>query len=156
MNPHFLDDDVALLALLGEALAESRHPRNDELMAGALAAFSYRTMDQELASLIYDSMLEPEPVGAERTLDTLRTIVFEADEVSIEIEIGDKGIVGQVVPPGRATVTAEHRDGARIQVVTDELGCFTLDTPGRGPVRLHVITKGTTAVTEWTDLGTPN
>lgn len=155
MEPRILDDDDALLALLGQALAESQHPDTEALTAGALAAFSFRTMDQELASLVYDSMLEPDLIGAERSLDAARTIVFESDEVSLQIEIRAAGMIGQVVPPGKATVTAEDPDGNRTEVVTDDLGCFTLDRPGRGPMRLYIRTAGTSVVTRWTDLDTP-
>jgi hypothetical protein len=155
MKPHILNDDEALLALLGEALAETRHPQNEALMDGARAAFSFRTMDQELAALVYDSSLEPESVGAGRAPDGPRTVVFETADVSVEIEIHDGGMIGQVVPPGQGTVTAEGPDGRRTQVETDELGCFALDTPGHGPVRLHITTGDAAAVTEWTDLDPP-
>lgn len=152
MKPHILDDDDALLALLGEAMADARHPDTETMLAGALAAFSFRTMDQELASLVYDSMLEDESVGAGRAPDAARTLVFETDDVSVEIEIRPGGMIGQVVPPGEGTVTAEGPDGRRTRVHTDELGCFILDTPGPGPVRLHITTRDASAVTAWTDL----
>lgn len=152
--PRLVDDD-ALLVLLGEALAGSRHGDTEALVTGALAAFSFRTMDQELASLVYDSSRERDLVGSERALESARTIVFETDDVSLEIEIREGGMIGQVVPPGRAVVTAEDPEGHRTEVETDDLGCFTLDTPGRGPVRLHIRTIGVTVVTDWTDLGSP-
>jgi hypothetical protein len=155
MKPHILNDDDALMELLGEAMAEIRHAKNEALLDGARAAFSFRTMDQELAALVYDSSLEPESVGAGRAPDAPRTVVFETEDVSVEIEIHDGGMIGQVVPPGQGTVTAEGPDGRRTQVETDELGCFTLNTPGRGPVRLHITTGDAAAVTEWTDLDPP-
>ncbi len=151
MEPHTLDDD-AMLALLGEALAGSQNNQTAALLEGARAAFTFLTMEQELASLVYDSLLEDESVGAARATDIARTVVFETGEVSVQIEITQSGMIGQVVPAGEGTVTAEAPDGRRTHVVTDELGCFTLETPGRGPVRLHITTHGVKAVTEWTDL----
>jgi hypothetical protein len=152
MKRHTLDDDDALLALLGEALQDAQHHDSEAMMAGALAAFSFRTMDQELASLVYDSLLEDESVGAGRAPDAARTLVFETDHVSIEVEIRPGGMIGQVVPAGEGTITAEAPDGRRTKVDTDELGCFVLDTPGPGPVRLHITTREASAVTDWTDL----
>src|SRR3712207_3518062 len=102
MDRHMLDNDDALLALLGEALSGARHSDNHALLEGARAAYSFRTMDEELASLVYDSLLEPESVAGGRALERARTVVFETDNVSIEIEIRPTGMIGQVVPPGRA------------------------------------------------------
>ncbi len=158
MSSRTFADDDALLAALHEALAVTRAPAADgiagiaALTAGAQAAFSFRTMEEELASLIYDSLLDADPVGAGRAAKAARTVVFESDAVSVEMEITDDGIVGQVAPPVGASVFAEASDGTRIAVVCDELGCFTLPTPGHGMLRLHIAASGSTAVTEWAHL----
>jgi hypothetical protein len=151
MEPNAFDDD-ALLADLGKALASSRQPVAGQVMTGGRAAFSFFTMEEELAGLVYDSLLESEAVGAGRATTAARTVVFESDTVSVQMEIAEDGIVGQVVPTSGVAISAEGADGSRSDVATDEEGCFTLSPPGHGPVRLHITTPGATAVTEWAHL----
>lgn len=153
MSPPTYQDDDALLAALGAALSSSATPASmADLAAGARAAFSFRTMEEELAGLVYDSLLDTDPIGAGRAGKGTRTVVFESADVSVEMEITDDGIVGQVAPPIRADVFAEAADGSRTPVECDELGCFTIPAPSRGLLRLHITTSGSTAVTEWAQL----
>lgn len=151
MEPNIFEDDDALLADLGKALTSARRPVADEVAAGGRAAFTFLTMEEELAGLVYDSLLELESTGAGRAPAAARTVVFESDTVSVQMEIAEDGIIGQVVPTSGVVVSAEGADGSRSQVVTDAAGCFTLPR-GHGPVRLHVTTSGGTAATEWTHL----
>ena len=51
-----LDDD-ALMALLGDAVAES-DAVSDRRRAAARAAFTWRSVDEELAELLHDSALD--------------------------------------------------------------------------------------------------
>jgi hypothetical protein len=154
MEPHIDHDDEALLADLGSALAGSRRPLADQVVVGGRAAFTFLTMEEELAGLVYDSLLEAEPVGHGRAPVAARTVVFESETVSVQMEITQDGIVGQVVPIAGAKVSAEAADGRRTEVVTDEVGCFALPTPSHGPMRLYVATSGATTVTEWTHFDT--
>lgn len=155
MTPRPYDDDM-LLDDLRHALAGSRSPAAEQMAAGARAAFSFLTMDEELAALSYDSLQDSGLVGAGRAPTAARTVVFESGTVSVEMDITDEGIVGQVIPSDGARVSAEAPDGTRTEIATDELGCFTLPTPGRSAVRLHVSVAGASAVTEWTHLDRPS
>ena len=141
------DDEV--LALLGEALR--RHePVPDRVLTGAQAAFTWRTIDAELAELVFDSALEGAGV---RSDDVARQVTFQAPGVEIEVMLIDDGsrrIVGQLVPP--AEVTVELTSGDRVSAgQTDRLGRFGFDDVAPGPVRLTVLgSSGERLVhTEW-------
>lgn len=142
-------DDDALLAELKFALAEARHDREDQVIAAAQDAFSFLAVSDEFAELVFDSLWEDKLETTSRSLATVRTLTFESAELSMEIETSVGGFVGQVSPPGTATVEAECADGRRSTAETDEFGSFTLASPGSGPMRFH-LTRGTTAaVTDW-------
>lgn len=144
-----MQDDDALLAALGEALARSRHPRQAEVIANAQDAFAFAAITDELAALVFDSLWEDKLESASRSATATRTLAFESDQLSLEIEVSGDGVVGQVSPPGSAEVIAERPDGRQITVRTDELGSFTLASPGSGPLRFRLIRSGTTVITDW-------
>jgi len=160
MEPHSLSDDDGLLAALGEALKAGRHPQSELIEANARAAFSLNSLDDELAALVYDSLLDTAGASASRTASEVRVVVFESETLSIEIEILADRIVGQVVPPGDITITIETPDRHNVRVDVDELGCFTVNTStfhdsGPGPLRFQIRRDHQTTVTEWTHLPPP-
>ncbi len=141
------DDD--LLDLLGHAL-DAADPVPDHVLEGARAAFTWRTIDTELAELVFDSSKELAGVRAE---DSSRQVTFKAPGVEIEvmvIENGTRRLVGQLVPPAMHTVELVGADAVH-SVETDRLGRFTFDALEPGPVRLVVLgADGTRIVqTEW-------
>src|SRR3954453_21051941 len=102
-----LCDEKELFEALREALATAAHPRRDLVVANAQDAFDYQRLDEELAQLVYDSLLDAGAASASRAGDGPRTMVFENDVISIEIEIIGDTIVGQVAPPGEVRITVE-------------------------------------------------
>jgi hypothetical protein len=149
MEPEIFHDDDALLAALKEALDGAHHSQQELLLANAQDAFTFATLDEELASLVYDSLLEQDLVST-RAADEHRTVVFESEALSMEIEITGGTLFGQIVPEGVREVTVEGPDGFTRQVTTDELGCFTLQLPAEGAIRFRISRTGSTTVTEWT------
>jgi hypothetical protein len=147
-------DDEHLLGELREALAGSRHPDLARILARARAVHMLNDLDGELARLVHDSALEVATTDR-RAATGARTLVFESRAVSVEIEVTDEGMVGQVVPPAGAELVLEASDGARTPVDVDELGCFTARLRSRGLVRLRVDAGGSHVVTEWADLRRP-
>ena len=143
--------DEDLLRELGGALREA--PVDGSITAAAEAAFGWRTADEELELL----MLE-----AETSLGTLagavrgagpaapRTLTFRGEQLSVEIEIDDNGIVGQLIPPQPGQVTLVTSDGPHAAAQADEVGCFTLPLPPPGPMRLDCELNGNRFVTERT------
>ena len=141
------DDD--LLELVGRAL-RAADPVPDRVLDGARAAWTWRTIDEELAMLVFDSAAELTGVRSE---DTARQLTFRAPGMEIEVMVVDEAsrrIVGQLVPGGAFDVTLHAGDGAHV-TATDHLGRFSFDGVAPGPVRLVVAgDDGNPAVTtQW-------
>ena len=66
--------DDELLELVGRALRIAE-PVPDRVIAGARAAWTWRTIDEELAELVFDSAVELTGVRSE---DTARQLTFRA------------------------------------------------------------------------------
>ena len=141
--------DDELLELVGRAL-RAADPVPDRVLEGARAAWTWRTIDEELAELVFDSAAELTGVRSE---DTARQLTFRAPGMEIEVMVTDEAsrrIVGQLVPPGAYTITLLAGD-QELAAATDRLGRFSFDTVAPGPVRIAVTdTDGTHVVTtEW-------
>ena len=140
-----------LLADLKEALRSAQHPQSELIIANAQDAFGYDSLDDELARLVYDSTLESELVGGVRAGEMSRMVIFECDAMTMELEMRGRDIIGQIGPPGPATVIVESSDGAMMEVKTDDVGCFSVRASNAaGPVRFRVSRPGSSAITEWT------
>lgn len=148
-DPHDEQRDDELTALLGRALrrAEAVPTR---VIDGARAAFTWRTIDAELAELVFDSANELTGVRSEQTA---RQVTFQAPGVEIEvmvIENGHRRVVGQLVPTQEVTVQLIAGESVT-DVRSDHLGQFCFDDVPPGPVRLSVLgSSGENLVqTEW-------
>jgi hypothetical protein len=142
------DDD--LLALLGRALGAADAPP-EHVLEGARSAFTWRTIDAELAELVFDSAQE---LAGVRSEESNRQITFSAPGVEIEvmvIENGSRRLVGQLVPPVSTTVELVGSD-AVYSTRSDDLGRFAFDQLAPGPVRLAILDAAggaSTVQTEW-------
>jgi len=141
--------DDQLIAALGDAIQHA-DPVPERVLAGARAAFTWRTIDAELAELVFDSATELTGVRSEVMP---RQVTFQAPGVEIEvmvIENGQRRIVGQLVPPSEVTVQLASGDSVA-ETQTDQLGRFTFNDVLPGPVRLSVLgSSGEDVVhTEW-------
>lgn len=141
-------NDDELLDLLGQALRVA-DPVPEHVLTAARAAWTWRTIDQELAELVFDSAGELTGVRSE---DTARQLTFRAPGVEIEVMVVDpatRRIVGQLVPPQEAAVHLTGADHEHVRQ-TDRLGQFSFDEVPPGPIRLSVRAAGDTVVTtEW-------
>ena len=141
--------DDELLELVGRAL-RAADPAPERVLEGARAAWTWRTIDEELAELVFDSAAELTGVRSE---DTARQLTFRAPGMEIEVMVIDevtRRVVGQLVPNGRFTITLVTGDAA-LADTTDRLGRFAFDAVAPGPVRLVVTDPDGTVVvtTEW-------
>jgi hypothetical protein len=141
--------DDQLLDLVGRAL-RTAEPVPDRVVAGARAAWTWRTIDQELAELVFDSAVELTGVRSE---DTARQLTFRAPGVEIEVMVVDdasRRIVGQLIPPGAYAMRLTIGDRV-IEELSDGLGRFTFEPVSPGPVRITVedLDGGHVASTEW-------
>jgi hypothetical protein len=128
-SQHWADDD-ALLAALSEAVeAEYEVPR-DFIEAGK-AAFTWHSIDAELAALTFDSAV-PAAVAAVRAEEASpRFLTFTSADLTIELEIGADAIIA----------------------VTDEIGCFIIRPLPPSPFRLHFHSDdGISVLTTWITL----
>ncbi|GAA1870798.1 hypothetical protein GCM10009836_59340 [Pseudonocardia ailaonensis] len=121
--------DEALALELAAALADHRAP--SDVTAAAKALFTWRTVDAELAALVFDSLVDEEELQV-RSVAGPRTVAFAAGDTEIEIEIvpGAEGrrLVGQTVPAAAAEVEISV-DGRSSTAVVDQLGRFSADLP---------------------------
>ena len=75
-------DDDRLLDLLTRALSQA-DPVPEHVVEAARASFTWRTIDAELAELVYDSAGE-ELVGV-RSAEATRQVTFRAPGIEIEV-----------------------------------------------------------------------
>ena len=137
-----------LLELLSGALIAA-DPVPERVLDGARAAFTWRTIDTELAEIVFDSSRE---LAGVRSDEANRQLTFRAPGVEIEvmvIEDGLRRLVGQLVPPSVASVELVVGDAVRA-VQTDRLGRFAFEDLAPGPVRLAVRDpNGGSVQTDW-------
>jgi hypothetical protein len=149
MSPQWDDDDQLLDDLRGASRGLPLPP--PEFVAAAQAAWTWRTIDAELAlaTLRYDSAADPGLLTRTRSGGSARTLAFAGDDVTIELELTDAGVAGQVSPGGVGQVVTESTAGGGATATVDEIGCFLLATPPAGPFRLCARGVGYAVVTDW-------
>ena len=116
----------------------------------AYDAFTWRTIDEDLMSLTHDSSMLA--TAAVRGPEDARTLAFEGGGLSLELEVEDGRLSGQVLQSaGGCVVTIERADGESRTARTDVSGFFALSEVS-GPVRFAVDVDGEIHRTEWTVL----
>jgi hypothetical protein len=144
------DEDQRLLQDLRAAARWAGSP-TPKMVAAARAAYSWRTVDAELAALTHDSLTDPATLVRGGSAAP-RTLVFSSESMSVELEQTGQGLVGQLVPPTDGEVTLQGPSGELGQASVDELGCFCFDRTPHGTVRLHCRTSSGVVVTHWVRL----
>jgi hypothetical protein len=147
MNHWANDDD--LMRALGDAVSETRAVP-DTARTAARAAFSWRTVDGELLALSYDSMLHEDALVRRADGAQVRTASFQGDGVTLEVEIDDGNLLGQLVPGQACRVTLESLDGSVLDAEADESGFFSFPKLATGrSVRFRLETADTAMTTDW-------
>lgn len=146
-------DDEELLAALRQALL-ARQAVPPAFVEAAQNAFAWRNIDAELAQLTYDSMRDYDAtVGVRAEAASIRSLTFTSAHLTIELEVAQESLLGQIVPTQTATVTVQPRAGSETGVQTDEIGCFSIRPIPSSPFRLHCRTvAGVDALTGWITL----
>jgi hypothetical protein len=146
-------DDEELLAALREALAE-RQAVPSEFIEAAKNAFAWHNIDAELAELTYDSSRDAEAAPSTRAeTASIRALTFTSAHLTIELEVTQDSLLGQIVPPQPATVRVQPRDGTETSVSADEIGRFSIRPIPAGPFRLQCKTAADAdALTGWITL----
>jgi hypothetical protein len=151
-----MDDETTLEEL--RTLFGRMDPVPERLQEAARAAFTWRTIDAELAELMADSAELDAGAPALRGAGGPRMLSFESPRVAIEAEVTPTGprerrLVGQIIPPAAASIAVEQGE-ARHETTADELGRFSFDGLGAGPARLRAALPGggMEIATPWTSL----
>ena len=144
--------DAALEEQLRQII-ERLDPVPDELLAVAIASYTWRSVDSDLAELVFDSAAE-ENAALVRGSDQARLLTFSVRDLVIELQVSSGGherrIVGQLTPPQPATVQI-RQDGTVTDAGADDLGRFT-GSLAAGPFSLACRSGtggGQPVVTEW-------
>jgi hypothetical protein len=169
------DHDDELLAELGGALRAAGEVPADFVAAGR-AAYTWLTIDAELAELAYDSAVhhpaaasapahpaldvagEPahpdlDMAGTRDESARVRALTFTAAALTIELEVAAEELLGQLVPAGPGEVQVHHGGADTIEVPVDELGFFAVRPVPAGWFRLRCRAAGGAPVqTAWTHL----
>ena len=153
MTDHDATTEAELRAIFGHM-----DPVPQLLDEAARTAFTWRTVDAELAELMRDSAEAEEEAGLlVRGGSGPRQLSFESPRLGIEIEVtatgpSERRLQGQLLPPAAATVTVERPGEDGVSVQADELGRFSLDDLRAGIVRLHIALRGTQIAIPWTTI----
>lgn len=150
------DDDDRLFAALREAMREYDEvpPAFVEM---AKAMFTLRDIDAELAELTYDSLVHD--IDGDQALALtradpapLRALTCASPELTIELEIAEEALLGQVVPPGAGEIDLYDTGGLILTSPVDDVGAFTIRPVPAGPFRLHYRSATTSVLTTWITL----
>ena len=142
-------DDEVLLAELGAAL-RSVGEVPDAVVSDGKAAWAWRGVDTELelATLVLDSCLDESAAVRGTEAAVPRLLIFDGGGLSLEVEVGDDALIGQLLPPAAGEVALVTADGSETTVSSDEVGCFTLPLPS-GTARLRARTAEGSLLTDW-------
>jgi hypothetical protein len=121
-------------------LAARLEPVPDRLVQAAVDAYAWRTVDADLAELVFDSLADQDEAALVRGPQQERLLSFRAGGLTIEVEVTAAGpsrrLIGQLVPPQRAEVQIRHQDEV-VTLITDEFGRFIAESLPAGPVSLR-------------------
>jgi hypothetical protein len=158
-EPDWWSDDDRLLAELAAA-ARAADSVPESVRRIGHAAWAWRTVDAELAELQGDSRIAgADPVGlrADRPAGVEpsgpRMLSFAAGSLSVELELDQDALRGQLIPPQAAVVRVRPQSGGLgEEVPVDAIGWFVVAPAPTGRFRLHVRTAaGEAVITDWID-----
>jgi hypothetical protein len=148
--PDYFWDDERLLDALKTALSTKQSVPPGFIEAGK-SAYAWRTIDAELAQLTYDSARDRGALASVRSEPAaIRALTFTSTRLTIELEVVDDCLYGQVIPTGPGTVEVQTHAGAAGMSEVDELGSFRVQPVPASPFRLTCrIAEGAAVQTCW-------
>ena len=146
-------DDEQLLEALREAM-EARQAVPAWFVTMGKNAYAWHNIDAELAQLTYDSHADTEqPAFVRSETASIRALTFTSAHLSLELEVGEESLLGQVMPPQAGTLETYTKAGLTSSPV-DESGYFAVEPIPASPFRLRFQTAGggVDVVTGWITL----
>ena len=145
-------DDEQLLAALREAM-RARQAVPSWFVETAKNAYAWHNVDAELAQLTYDSSRDEDRAALVRSeTASIRALTFTSANLSIELEVTERSLLGRIIPPGPGTLETDTTTGVTTWPV-DEIGCFAVEPIPASPFRLRWRkADGTDVLTGWITL----
>ena len=146
-------DDERLLAALKESLGAHQAVPPEFVELGK-NAYAWHNIDAELAELTYDSNHEQDSAPSMRAeMASIRALTFTSAHLTIELEVNENSVLGQVIPTQEGRIELQSRAGATATIEVDEVGCFPIRPIPDSPFRLHCHTiDGRDVLTGWITL----
>ena len=143
-------DDERLLAALSEAM-KARQAVPSWFIETGKNAFAWHNIDAELAQLTYDSNEDRREAAVMRSeTASIRALTFTSPHLSVELEVTENSLLGQIIPPRAGALEIHTRAGEISTTEVDEIGCFAVDPIPDSPFRLRCHTAdGTDVLTGW-------
>ncbi len=142
--------ESVMLDRLRDCSARYGVPVTDAIRQGALAAFEWRSVDEELAVLLSDSADSDRLIGARSTLNGMRLLEFAASAGHITIGLSDTGLLtGTVTGYSGQSTRLVSAAGHQVELNVDEFGEFLCDELPTGPLRIELGHGQGRVVTDW-------
>jgi hypothetical protein len=130
-------DDEELLAALREALAEYESVPPEFIEAGK-NAFAWHNINAELARLTYHSIRHQDVSSSIRSETAwIRALAFTSAHLTIELEITEDSLLGQVIPADEGAMEVQTRADAVTTLPVDAVGYFAIRPIPDSPFRLR-------------------
>ena len=158
------DDDIdladeALVAELRHA-ADVHDPVPVRVLEAAKASLTWRTIDDDLAGLSFDSSVDASPVlvrgpGPAMDQGAEQLLTFETERVSVDLQVSVRGegrrLMGQLAPAAVADIEVRSPAGVVATLRSDELGRVPATDVPAGPLSLRIQFPGqpVAIVTDW-------
>ncbi len=139
---------------LWEALRESMRARQavpSWFVETGKNAYAWHNIDSELAQLTYDSRQDSGEATVMRAeTASIRALTFTSAHLSLELEVTEGSVLGQIIPPRSGTLEIHPRNDESTTTEVDELGCFSVEPIPPSPFRLRWrAPDGTDVMTGW-------
>jgi hypothetical protein len=145
-------DDEQLLAALRESLRASEEVP-PELIEAAKRAYAWHNIDAELARLTYDSTRDENQLSLRAETASIRALTFTSAHLTIELEVTEDSLLGQVISPRGGAIEVQTLSGAPISRQVDGIGRFAIKPVPASQFRLQFRDReGTDVLTEWITL----
>ncbi|WP_189706151.1 hypothetical protein [Streptomyces phaeofaciens] len=144
------DDEEFDLGSLEEELRQAAailDPVPAELRRSAVEAYALHDLDARIAELTFDSLTDAIPVRGAG--DVARMLTFHTGDLTVDVEVTEDGLMGQLLPPQSASIEVLHGPRAGAALTADAMGRFACDTLPGGPFALRLRTGAEVVVTEW-------